>query len=206
MIVKSSLTIIHLFYFTFSYPLVYIICILPNSLSRWLFFSGFNVPYQFSLFANTLFSLSGLFNAILFFLTRPDLVVGPSNTSLPNQATNDPRIQSPQHYRSYETELTSYGSQKFGSLPTRNSPGASDYAAPELEKGYNASFRPYNDSRMLPAGGGSLRMPEAGSSLRASDSASHVPSNMSGERSYGDFRSMVSAPVEEETVYGHLPR
>jgi hypothetical protein len=183
---------------------VYIICILPNSLSRWLFFSGHKVPYQFSLFANTLFSLSGLFNAILFFLTRPDLVVGPSNTPLPNQAANDPRIQ---HYRSNETELTSYSSQKFGSLPTRNSPGASDYVAPDLEKQYNAYFRPNNNSRMLPeGGGGSLRMPEAGSSLRASDSASHVPSNMSGERSYGDFRSAVSAPVEEETGYGHLPR
>ena len=169
-----------------------------------LFFSGSKIPYQFTLFANTLFSLSGLFNAILFFLTRPDLVVGPSNTLPPNQAPNDPRLQSHQHYRSDETELMSFNSQKFGSLPTRNSPGASDYVAPDLEKEYNAYFRPTN-SRMLPEGGGSLRMPEAGSSLRASDSASHVPSNMSGERSYGDFRSMASAPLEEET-YGHLPQ
>ena len=175
---------------------MYIICILPNSVARMLiFFSGSKIPYQLSLFANTLLSLSGLFNAILFFLTRPDLVVGPSNTPLPNQSSTDPRIQSHQHYRSDETELMSFNSQKFGSLPNRNSPGASDYVAPDLEKEYNAYFRPTN-SRMLPEGGGSLR---------ASDSASHVPSNMSGERSYGDFRSMVSAPLEEET-YGHLPR
>ena len=186
-----------LFYFTFSYPLVYIICILLNSICRQLVFSGFYVPYQFSLFANTLFSLSGLFNAILFFLTRPDLVVGvgPSDTPLPNLASTDSGIQSHHHYRSDEIELTSHGSQRFGSLPTRGSPVASDYVAPDLEE-YSAYFH-QNHSRTLP---------EGGSSHRASGSASHVPSNtMSGARSYGDFRSIVSAPVEEET-YGHLPR
>jgi len=180
---------------------VYIFCILPNSVSRWRIFSGSNVPYQFSLFASTLFSLSGMFNAILFFFTRPNLVVGvgPSDTPLPNLASTDSRIQSHD-----EIELTRHGSQNFGSLPTRGSHAASDYVAPDLEKEYNAYVRPYN-SRMLSEGGGSLRMPEAGSSLRASGSASHVPSNISGERGHGDFRSMVSAPLEEET-YGDLPR
>ncbi|TEB06389.1 hypothetical protein FA13DRAFT_1749937 [Coprinellus micaceus] len=39
------------------YPVVYIICF-PNSLSRWLQFSGTSVPFQFTLFANSLFAFS----------------------------------------------------------------------------------------------------------------------------------------------------
>jgi hypothetical protein len=180
---------------------VYIFCILPNSISRWLSFSGFNVPYQFSLSANTLFSLSGMFNAILFFLTRPELVVGPSDSPQPIQAsTNGPQIQS--HHHRDETELTSYSSQKFqGSLRTRSPVSASHYVAPDLE--YNDYFPPYNS--MLP--------PEGGSSSRASpkfardsDVTSHVTSNISGERSYGDFRpTVVSAPVEVEETYRRPP-
>ena len=176
---------------------MYIICILPNSVCRLLFFGGSKIPYQAILFANTLFSLSGMFNAVLFFVTRPNLVigVGPSDTPLPNLASTDSEIQSHHHYRSDERELTSHGSQRFGSLPSRGSPVASDYVTPDLED-YTAYF----------LGNHSKTLPEGGSSHRASGSASHVPSNtMSGARSYGEFRSIVSAPVEEET-YGHLPR
>jgi hypothetical protein len=175
------------------------VCILPNSILRLLAFGHSKIPYQATLFANTLFSLSGMFNAVLFFFTRPNLVVGvgPSDTPLPNLASTDSGIQSHHHYRSDEMELTRYGSQRFGSLPTRGSPVASDYVAPGDLEEYSAYFH-LNHSRTLPEGGGS--------SHRASGSASHVPSNtMSGARSYGDFRSTVSAPVEEETAYGHLP-
>ncbi|KIM45490.1 hypothetical protein M413DRAFT_24685 [Hebeloma cylindrosporum] len=200
------------------YPAVYIICILPNSLSRWLSFSGFNVPYQFILAANTIFSLSGMFNAILFFLTRPDLVVGPSDSPPPTQDPTDPRILGQSHHHRDETELTSYSSQKFGSLPTgARSPGGvggfpdNFYVAPDLEKDYNSHssgyLRTYNsNSRMLPAEGGGGGGGSLGASpfVRDSDSTSHVPSNLSGERSYGDFRSMAAVPVEGET-YGHLP-
>ncbi len=63
-------------FFFCSYPAVYIICILPNTISRWLTFSGHHPPGGFILFANTIFSLSGLFNLILFLLTRPAMVVG----------------------------------------------------------------------------------------------------------------------------------
>ncbi|PPQ78887.1 hypothetical protein CVT24_012274 [Panaeolus cyanescens] len=58
------------------YPLVYIVCVFPNTISRWLSFEGYRVPYQFVLFANSIFALSGLFNLVLFFLTRPKLVIG----------------------------------------------------------------------------------------------------------------------------------
>jgi len=52
---------------------------LPNTLSRWLEFFGTKPPHQFSLFANTIFALSGLFNLILFVLTRPHVVLGPAS-------------------------------------------------------------------------------------------------------------------------------
>lgn len=63
----------------FSYPAVYILCILPNTISRWLSFSGHNPSDKFVLFANTIFALSGLFNLVLFLWTRPAMVVGESN-------------------------------------------------------------------------------------------------------------------------------
>jgi len=63
----------------FSYPLVFIVCILPNTISRWLQFGGTKPPHQFSLFANTVFALSGAFNLILFILTRPRVVLGPGS-------------------------------------------------------------------------------------------------------------------------------
>jgi len=79
-----------------------------------------------------------MFNAILFFLTRPDLVVGPSE-SPPTLAPTEPQFQS--HHRD-EAGLTSYSSQKFGSLPTRSPASVmSDYVAPDLERdhsGYNS--------------------------------------------------------------------
>jgi len=63
------------------YPAVYILCFLPNTLSRWLYFEDLNKklalpPYQFTLFASSIYGLSGLFNLILFLITRPKVVVG----------------------------------------------------------------------------------------------------------------------------------
>ncbi|KAH6910261.1 hypothetical protein BKA70DRAFT_1466678 [Coprinopsis sp. MPI-PUGE-AT-0042] len=67
------------------YPIVYLVCITPQSFGRWFFFSGYDVPYQFTLFARTLFSLSGLFNAILFFST-------PSEHEMRAAATESPTM------------------------------------------------------------------------------------------------------------------
>jgi len=61
------------------YPAVFICCFFPNTLSRWLYFTdkpNNSPPYQFTLFASSIYALSGVFNLILFFLTRPKIVVG----------------------------------------------------------------------------------------------------------------------------------
>ena len=81
---------------------------LPNSISRWRTFAGHQPPYQFTLFSNTIFALSGMLNAILFFSTRPDLVKGPSITI---ESTHD----IPLHHRKDSTGYTS--SHSFGHLP-----------------------------------------------------------------------------------------
>lgn len=124
----SRLSVRLLLYFVFRYPVVYIICIVPYSIARWRFFSGFNVKYQITLVVSTIFSLSGLFNTVLFFRTRPDLVTGHEDT--PPLAPGIDIQTQPSH----DTELSS---RNFGSLPTR-SPAASNYASPE---GANANLR-----------------------------------------------------------------
>ena len=54
-------------------------CAFPTSLARWLYFiDDPNIAYQFTLFASTIYGLSGVLNLILFFLTRPTVVVGHS--------------------------------------------------------------------------------------------------------------------------------
>jgi len=154
------------------YPVVYCICIVFYSIARWRFFEGSTVPHQFTLFTSTLFSLSGTVNAVLFFLTRPDLVVGHDDPSPPIPAI------STQRQSFHDRERTSISSENFGCLPT---PAAIDYFPPE---GAITHLR------------ASPRWVESG--LRSY--ATHMP----GERSYGDFRSVLApAPVEEGQRYEH---
>ncbi|KAI6151347.1 hypothetical protein EDD17DRAFT_1149644 [Pisolithus thermaeus] len=56
------------------YPLVYIIVVLPISASRFSQFRGHDVSYAVLTFTDTLFELSGLFDTILYALTRPRLM------------------------------------------------------------------------------------------------------------------------------------
>ena len=104
----------------FSYPVVYIICILPNMLS-WspIFHNGFKAPYQFTLFASTLFSFSGTFSAVLFFLTQPGLAVGLLTSQTHSQIQSDHC-----HEKSKSMQGPNY-------IPTRR-PAASDYITPDL--------------------------------------------------------------------------
>ena len=108
--------------FLFSYPAVFILCIIPTSVARWIYFTGSEVPYQFTLFGSTLFAFCGMFDAILFFLTRPELVVGNSDndtpTPLPAPAAN-----------------TETGDVE---LPFIRSPTASDNIPLDVERGHNS--------------------------------------------------------------------
>jgi len=88
------------------YPAVYIFCVFPNTLSRWLYFTNglrHPPPYQFTLFASSIYGLSGVFNLILFFFTRPTVVMGHSVT--PND------IASPIHRR-HDSEFARNSLQK----------------------------------------------------------------------------------------------
>ncbi|KAJ3539472.1 hypothetical protein NMY22_g4723 [Coprinellus aureogranulatus] len=60
----------------FFYPLVYFVCIAPFSVVRHLIFEDHRVSHHFQAFVTVLFSLSGFFNVILFFKTRPALITG----------------------------------------------------------------------------------------------------------------------------------
>ena len=108
-----------------SYPAVYIICILPTSVSRF----GSGIPYQFTLFGSTVFSFCGLFDAILFFLTRPDLVVGTTDSAPLPPAP----VINTQSEHSGDVEL-----------PFTRNPTTSDYIPLDVERGRNSQFQPYN--------------------------------------------------------------
>ncbi|KAF5385417.1 hypothetical protein D9757_005381 [Collybiopsis confluens] len=56
------------------YPLIYILAVSPITIVRWMAFSGTNVPFPATAFASVVFSLSGVFNVILFAMTRPKLL------------------------------------------------------------------------------------------------------------------------------------
>lgn len=56
------------------YPAVYIATVTPVSVVRWLEFGGTSVPFSATAFASVCFSCSGIFNVILFSVTRPGIV------------------------------------------------------------------------------------------------------------------------------------
>lgn len=58
------------------YPAVYIFCVFPVGLVRWLDFSSHYIPPAATITASFIFSLSGLLNVLLYRFTRPDLVTG----------------------------------------------------------------------------------------------------------------------------------
>ncbi|KAI6108429.1 hypothetical protein EDD16DRAFT_81295 [Pisolithus croceorrhizus] len=67
----------------FFYPLVYIIVVLPISAARFSEFAGHKVPFAVTAFADTLFASCGLFDTILYALTRPRL--------MPRRRSQDPQ-------------------------------------------------------------------------------------------------------------------
>ncbi|KAJ4002428.1 hypothetical protein F5050DRAFT_17484 [Lentinula boryana] len=56
------------------YPLIYILAVTPITVVRFMAFSGSDVPFPATAFASITFSSSGVFNVILFAMTRPKLL------------------------------------------------------------------------------------------------------------------------------------
>ncbi|KAG7448091.1 uncharacterized protein BT62DRAFT_891013 [Guyanagaster necrorhizus] len=56
------------------YPAVYIVTVIPISVVRWCAFSGTYVPFAATAFSSVCFACSGIFNTILFTITRPGVV------------------------------------------------------------------------------------------------------------------------------------
>jgi len=166
--------------------MVYIFCVLPNTVSRWLSFHDAasdgvlidNIspfpPYQFTFFANTIYALSGMFNVILFFATRPELVVSPTFT------IDSEQIPLSDH--------SAVDSNNFGHLPHRQ------YTEP-LPNGVGTSPQSeWTPNELLHA-----------SPLTVQTS---LPSRRSGYPSFergAHQRSKGSSPQEQEEDYGHLP-
>jgi hypothetical protein len=87
-------------------------------------------------------------------------------------------------------------------LTSTHSPGASEYVSPDVERGFNSELQPYN-AMLQPEGASSSRRTYRG---RIGSDLGNDATEVSRERSYGEFRSIPSpAPVEEESDYGHLP-
>jgi len=68
--VESSAVATHMLF----YPLIYIIAVTPITVVRWLSFAGSDVPFPATAFASITFGSSGVFNVLLFALTRPKLL------------------------------------------------------------------------------------------------------------------------------------
>ena len=137
----------------FRYHLVESVCIFPNTLTP-----VFKFPYQLNLFISALFSFSGIFNSLIFFLAQLGLIFSPSNS----QTETDPQIQ---WHRRHEKSASWQGSNY---ISTRR-PTASECITSDLGGNHSSQFQAYN-SRMLPEAGPSL--------IRNSDSASGVPSDI----------------------------
>ena len=169
-----------------SYPAVYIVCVLPNSLSRWLWFEGFNTPYQFTFFASTLFALSGTFNVILFFLTRPELVVGSKTDDVEEEAV-------PLHQR---RDSAGRKTGKFGHLPER------PYTDLPVEQ---SDFNPATLANQ--GGGGFLSSPSSVTVALPSRGSHILPTAIyhpSRQDAYSWSKESASL-FEQEEDYGHLP-
>ncbi|KAJ3854086.1 hypothetical protein EV368DRAFT_63564 [Lentinula lateritia] len=57
-----------------SYPLIYLAGIVPITVVRFMAFAGSSVPFPATAFASITFSSSGVFNVVLFAMTRPKLL------------------------------------------------------------------------------------------------------------------------------------
>ncbi|KAF9479020.1 hypothetical protein BDN70DRAFT_895235 [Pholiota conissans] len=154
------------------YPAVYIFCCLPNSISRWRFFNGIPTPDRVTFLGSILFALSGTFNVSLFFLTRPELVIGPKSD----------RIIEDEHAPFHHRWSSSGGAHKLGHLPERqytDAPPAKDrWNSPEFDPKTLTSAvlhtSPQGMTLQLPPREGRQHS-KAGSSLIEEEDYGHLP-------------------------------
>jgi hypothetical protein len=73
---------------SFSYPLAYSLSVIPLSVSRWLKFTGHNVPSAATFFGVIMLNLSGAVNVFLFLIFKPRLLLFPRPDRL-----GDPEIE-----------------------------------------------------------------------------------------------------------------
>lgn len=97
-------------YLMLFYPAVYLFCIAPMSISRWIDWSRPNHHSAAGIiFSHVIFSLSGVFNVILFSITRPSLVAGSAESFIEPEGAvmrqQHPSIEK-QHAPSYRYEPT----------------------------------------------------------------------------------------------------
>ncbi|KAF8149493.1 hypothetical protein B0H34DRAFT_189084 [Crassisporium funariophilum] len=168
------------------YPAVYIFCVFPNSLARWLYFSKFDIPYQFTLFASTLYALSGMLNLILFFITRRDVVVGPNVTvEAPNTT----------HRRN---DSTGHAPQKLGRLPDRT--------YNDVKQDIEMQGQPNANARLLESHHLIYHSPPPLSAQLSAhpNTLNHLSADH--EDAYSRKHSRASSSVtEDQEDYGHLP-
>lgn len=78
----------------FSYPAVYVVCVLPLTIVRWVDLNDDNISAAAIIVTSIIYSLSGFFNVLLFKFTRPTLIQddidnidGSSQHELPTSAS-----------------------------------------------------------------------------------------------------------------------
>ncbi|RXW14077.1 hypothetical protein EST38_g11777 [Candolleomyces aberdarensis] len=102
------------------YPAVYIICVLPSSISRWLSFSGHHVPFQFTLFSSALFAYSGFFNVILYFTTRRDYTLGSTRPIISAQLPSTHHLLLPSSCSSDSQAISPASTATLAPSPSRD--------------------------------------------------------------------------------------
>ena len=139
-------------------------------------------PDKFTFIASTIFALSGMFNVILFFATRPELIVSPTLA-----------IESEQVPLQHRRESSGFNLNKFGHLPDRQYTGPLD-----LESSSQSDFDPRTlfESDHLHTSYLTVNR-----SLPSHRSASGNPGYRSLER--GAYQR--SRAQAEEEDYGYLP-
>lgn len=124
--------------------------IVPLSVVRWITFNGGKPPYQATLFANTLFSLSGVFNLFLFISTRPNVVFPPS-------APEGHELQQPQYIEDENDRKSMYsGMLSDGGHPPLRMRHTASGGLPPRKSYAMEEGTPIDDQEHIPWSAGTL--------------------------------------------------